>query len=115
MSSPAQAIRAAVEPVRTLAFGSISGTYMGIGTPLTNACRILFLQNLTDATLMFSFNGVDDNFPLPSEGFLLLDLTANKAQNGGFFVSAEQRVYVKDLGVPTTGSVYLTAFYGIDI
>ena len=52
----AKAIRLAPEPVRTLAFGSIEVAYMGIGTAFTKPIRILMIQNLTDESLMFSFD-----------------------------------------------------------
>lgn len=112
--SSSLAIRFAAEALRSIAFGSISASYMGIGTALANPARQLFLQNLTDATLMFSFDGVNDHFPLPASGFLLLDLTANKTIQQGWFLAEGQRLYVKELGTPTTGSVYFSVFYGTE-
>lgn len=106
------AVRMLAEPVRTTAFGSISGTYIGVGTVLANPCRIMFVQNLTDATLMFSLDGVNDHFPLPANGFLVLDISSNQSLAQGFFMSQGQRLYVKEIGVPTTGSVYFSSFYG---
>jgi hypothetical protein len=107
-----QAIRLQMEPVRTLAFGSISGTYMGIGTSFVNPIRLIFIQNLTDVTLMFSLDGINDHFPLPTNGFLLLDVTSNKSIAQGFFIAEGTRVYVKEIGDPSTGSVYVTTMYG---
>jgi hypothetical protein len=108
-----QSLRMQVEPVRTLAAGSIIPTYTSIGTGFTNPARLIHLQNLTDATLWFSYNGVDDHFPLVEQSFLLLDVTSNKADaGGGYFLPAGQRIYVRRLIVPTTGSVYLTVYYG---
>jgi hypothetical protein len=106
------AIRMLPEPVRSLAFGSISGTYAGIGTSFSNAIRIIFVQNLTDSTLMFSLNGIDDHFPLPANGFLLLDVTANKTLPQGAFIAEGTRIYVKEVGAPSMGNVYVSTFYG---
>jgi len=106
------AIRILAEPVRSLAFGSISGTYAGIGASFSHAIRIIFIQNLTDETLMFSLNGIDDHFPLPANGFLLLDVTANKTLAQGAFLAEGTRVYVKEIASPSTGSVYVSVFYG---
>lgn len=111
----ALAIRLMPEPVRSLAFGSIGAGYMGIGSPLANAARIVFIQNLTDETLMFSLNGIDDHFPLFAESFLLLDVTANKTVPQGFYIAEGTRFYVKEVGTPSSGSVYVTVFYGIEI
>jgi hypothetical protein len=111
-----QEIRIMLEPVRHLDFGTISGTYMGVGTPISNAARQFFIQNLTDETLMFSFDGVNDHFPLPSEGFLLDDITSNKTSLQGFYLTEGTRLYVRELDTPPgTGSVYFTVFYGTSI
>lgn len=108
-------IRFRAEPVRSLAAGSISGTYMGVGTSVSHPVRQFFIQNLTDVTLMFSLDGTNDHFPLPSNGFFLNDIMSNKSTIGsGLFFSEGDRLYVKEIGVPTTGSVYFSVFYGSD-
>lgn len=109
------AIRLLPETQKSLAFGSIGAVYSGIGTALTQKIRIFFLQNLTDATLQFSFDGINDHFPLPPNGYILLDITANKTREQGFFVGEGQRIYVKEIGTPTSGSVYLSTFYGSEV
>jgi len=107
------AIRLVPEDLRSLAFGSIGAAYMGIGTAITEPVRIFHLQNLTDAHLMFSFGGVDDHTVIPSGGYLLIDVTANKSFDGGFFLGEGERIYAKEItGSPTLGAVYLTTFYG---
>lgn len=109
----ALAIRVLPEPVRSLAFGSISGTYAAIGTAFANPIRIIFIQNLTDKSLMFSFDGTNDHFPLVAEAFLLLDVTSNSSVSQGFFLAQGTKMYVKDLGsAATIGDVYVSVFYG---
>lgn len=108
----ALAIKLLFEPMRSLAFGSIVSGYMGVGTSLSNPVRQIFVQNLTDGTLTFSFNGVDDHFVLPTQGFLLLDITSNKTQNTGFYIEKGSRLYVKRLDTPSLGSVYFSVMYG---
>jgi hypothetical protein len=110
------AIRLRAETLRTVLFGSISGTYMGIGTAFNHPIRIFHLQNLTDQLLIFSFDGINDTLALPSNGFLLLDVTSNKTIQQGFFLADGDRIYVKDNGTPaTTGAVYLSVFYGQEV
>lgn len=105
------AVRLLAEPLRSLAFGSISGTYAGIGPVLANPCRIIHFTNNTDVLLTFSFDGVDDHFVIPSGSFLLLDITTNRTFTGGaMHISQGQRFYVK--GSPGAGAVYLSVFYG---
>lgn len=106
------AIRMRPEPQRTLAFGSIVAGYAGVGTAISNPARIIIVQNLTDATLQFSFDGIDDHFPLVSNGHLVLDISSNKTIDTGFFLAEGDRLYVKRLGTPTSGSVYFTVLYG---
>lgn len=107
------AIRLQAEALRSLAFGSISAVYAGIGTSFAKPIRILNVQNLTDQTLLFSFNGIDDHFILPTEGFIILDVTTNKSLSQGWYIAEGTRLYVRDNGTPTTsGAVYVSAFYG---
>lgn len=99
------------EVLRTLAFGSISGTYAGVGTPLKYPGRIYYLVNTTDVLLTFSWDGINDHFVVPSMSHIIIDITSNKTTNGGAFMVAENtRTYVK--GAPTLGAVYLSSFFG---
>lgn len=110
------AIRLMPEIVRTVAFGAIGANYIGIGTAMTRPIRIILLQNLTDRTVMFSFDGINDHMPLALNGYMLLDITANKTISQGFFLAEGQRIYVRALtGIPTIGAVYLTTFYGAEV
>lgn len=106
------AVRMMAEPVRSLAFGSIGAAYMGVGTSVDAPSRMIYIQNITNANLMFSFDGVNDHFPLPANGYILLDVTANKTAEAGFFLAQNQRLYVKEIDTPTSGAVYFTSFYG---
>lgn len=120
----ALAIRMLAEPVRYLAAASVAASYRALdqsgAVPATTGAvdhpiRQFFIQNLTDAVLMFSFDGVNDHFPLPGNGFFLSDIMSNKSTNGGAWYLAENDVlYVKQSGVPTTGSVFFSVFYGKD-
>ena len=105
------AVRLYPEPLRTLAFGSISGTYAAIGSALLNPSRILYIVNTTDVLLTFSFDGVNDHFVIPSQSYILLDVTANTSIQGSFINIAQgQKIYVQ--GSPSSGSVYLSTFFG---
>lgn len=111
MATLNSAIRIVPDLLRSLAFGSISGTYAGIGTPFTYPVRIMHIYNNTDALLTFSVDGVNDNWVIPASSFLLLDLTANHTSYGGAsYMAAGTRVYVK--GSPSMNSVYLATWYG---
>jgi len=105
-------IRLQMEPVRSLEAADIDVGYMGIGTSIQHPIRMIFVQNLTDETCMFSLDGINDNFPLPPNGFLLLDVTSNRSLSQGFFIAEGTRVYVKYVsGAPDMGSVYVSTMY----
>jgi len=109
-------VRMKFEPVRTLGFAAVGAGYMGVGTAIDHPARQIFIQNLTDETLMFSFDGLVDHFPLPANGFFLNDITSNKSnQAGDFNIAQGDRLYVKHLGAaPTLGNVYFSVIYGSD-
>ena len=104
----ARETRVVFEPVRTIAFGAITPGYVGIGDPFSRPVRWILIQNLTDKNLMFSFNGVDDHFPLCAQGYLLSDWASNKLTSDGFYIPENTRIYVKQMGVPASGAVYVT-------
>ncbi len=108
-------MRMHAQALRSLAAGSVGAGWSAIGTPFTSQIRILQIWNLTDALLTFSFTGPIDNvehFVLPAQGFVLFDLTANKSSNDpGFYLADGTQLYAKQNGVPTTGSIYVTALY----
>lgn len=108
------AVRLWPETLRTLAHGSISGTYAGIGTAISNPTRIYLIQNFTDVQMFFSWDGINDHMTLSSGGFILLDVTMNRSNVGGSLNIAEgTRVYVRNgTDSPTLGGVYLSVFYG---
>jgi hypothetical protein len=105
-------IRYIPETQSSLAFGSIVAGYTAINTGFTRPIRQLFVQNLTDGLLQFSFDGTNDHFPLPANGFMLVDVTANEVNNEGFFIGQGTIISVKRIDTPTSGSVYVSAFYG---
>jgi|SRR5579862_3214782 hypothetical protein len=109
------AIRIFPEPVRSLAFGSIVVGYTAIGTPLAFPSRLLVFQNLTDASVMVSWDGVNNHQPIGINGYMIMDITANKTNNGGAFaIHAGTQFYIKYLsGAPSVGSFYLSTYYGI--
>jgi hypothetical protein len=111
MATLSSAIRIVPDTLRTLAFGSISGTYAGIGTPFTYPVRIMHIYNGTDVLLTFSIDGINDYFVVPASSFILLDLTANMTAYGGAaYIGAGTRIYVK--GSPSLSAVYLSVWYG---
>ncbi len=108
----AYGIELRAESQDSIAAASIGASYSAIGnTPFQHPMRLLIFQNLTDALLQFSFDGVNDHFPLAANSTLIIDLMTNSSQPSGFFASVGTQLMVKRIGTPTTGSVYVSAFY----
>jgi len=102
-----------MEPQREIGFAAIGVGYMSIGTALDHPIRMYELHNLTNAKLQFSIDGVDDHFPLPANGYKIVDVVSNGATTDGWFIGKGTSFYVKTLGAaPTSGDVYLCVSYG---
>lgn len=97
------------EAQKVIAFGAIGVGYTGIGTATTKPGISYIIQNLTDADLQFSWNGVDDHFPLAAGSQYVQDIGANGPKNIDLIaLPVGSRLYVKQIGAPTTGSVYFS-------
>lgn len=109
--------RAEFEILRTLPFGLIGAAYTGVGLKFANPVRLLKVTNNTDANLLVSFNGVDDQDIVVAYGFFLYDLCSNKTDAAGILeLSAGKRLYVKqEAWAPTVGSVYATIIYASQV
>ncbi len=106
----AQIVRAML--VRTIGFASIGGSYVNIGDAITNSLRVVWIQNMTDAALMFSFDSINDHFPIAANSYVLLDLNSNQNQiNTGLTLGIGTRLWVREIGNPTSGTVYFSGFY----
>ncbi len=115
MSLNLNAIRMAFEPQRSLAFGSIVAGYTAVGTALAHPARQILLYNGTDALLQFSIDGVTNHFVMPAAGYLIDDITSNKSEGSkGLYMNKGSILYVKRIGVPSSGSVYFSVVYATD-
>lgn len=106
------AVRLAPEPIRSLAAGSVVAGYTAVGSALAYPARIIIFNNLTDEDVMFSFDGTNDHVAIAGPGSFVLDVCANKALADGLFIAQGTTFYVKRIGTPSSGSVYISVFYG---
>ena len=115
MASNNYSLRMYPNPLMVLGHGSITGVYAQIGTPLPFPVRLIKFQNTTDVDVIISWDGIVDHQYIPSNGsFDLFDITTNKINDQGFYITKGQRFFVSDAGtIPTLGSVIITSFYGI--
>lgn len=100
------------EVLRTLAFGSISGTYANVGSSFDNPLRIVVIKNYTDADMIFSWDDANDNHFLKVNEVLQLEITANNEPADFLAVPRGTQFRVKDNGsAATMGAVYIEAVY----
>jgi hypothetical protein len=106
---PGQVVR--FDALRSLAAGSISGSFTAVGSSFGHPMRLVKFVNATDALLTLSFDGVTSNDVIPAGGFALYDMTTNKTLPDTTFVFQNgTQVYVS--GAPTVNSFYVVAVYG---
>ena len=105
------------DTLRSLAFGSISGTYAAVGSPFTVNPRIICITNNTDADMIFSDDNTNSigNFYLAKGTFKLFDLTANMDPNidDTLLLPIGTTIYVKQAAAPSTGNVIVEIVYAV--
>ena len=105
--------RANLEALRSLAFGSISGSYAAVGTATANPVRLFCITNNTEGDMLFSRDGVADELFVGAGSFKLFDLQSNINPNkeDRFVFDQGTTFYVKQLQSPVSGSVYIEILY----
>ena len=101
------------DTIKSVAFGSITGSYANLGSALSFPLQILIIKNTTDVTLFVSENGTDDHYELPAgttDGF---DLQTN-AISGAMGVKAagtQFQVKANSGSLPATGKIIIQGQY----
>lgn len=102
-----------IDILRTLAFGSISGTYAAVGTPFTFAARLICITNNTDGDMFFSIDGTNNYLFIASYSFKLFDLNTNRVlQQQLWILPIGTQFYVKQSTSPSKGAVYIEVLGG---
>lgn len=105
---------ARADSIRTLAFGSITGSYVAVGAAITHNWRIFKITNDTDGDLLVSFDGTTDNLFIPAMSFTLYDLSTNApplAEVDNLVLGINTQFYVKESTAPTKGAVWIEGIY----
>jgi hypothetical protein len=108
----AGSIVALFDEYRTLAFSSITSSYVAIGTPFAHTVRLLKIINTCDTDMSISFDGVTNNDYIPAGSFSLYDICTNEVTDAGWFFSLGTQVYVKQTSAPSRGGVFVITLYG---
>lgn len=113
MSNTVLAMRLTAIPVQTVAFGSITGSFVAMGAAMPAPIRILKISNTTDADMYISYNGTTIQDVIPASSGMILDITTNKSMPVGAYLAQGTVVYVRYVTAPTSGNVYLSAYYTV--
>jgi len=105
--------RANFEDLRSLAFGSISGSYAAVGTAVASPVRLFCLTNNTEGDMIFSLDGTNDHFFVAAGSFKLIDIQSNINPNkeDKYVLDQGTIFYVKQDTGPVSGSVYVEVMY----
>ena len=85
----------------------------GVGSAFAYPIKLLKIVNLTNANLIVSYDGVNNQDIVTANGGCIYDVAANKADPAGTFqLSVGDRVYVmEETSAPTSGNVYVVVVY----
>jgi hypothetical protein len=100
------------DALRSLAFGSISGTYAALGSVFLHPMRIIRIINTTVGDVIISFDGIVDHLFVPAGSFVLYDFCSDTEPSLPFLVASRTQIYCKQSTAPVSGAVYLEATYG---
>lgn len=100
------------DALRTLGYASTSSSFVALGAAFQHIMRIVKFVNNTDGDMIISFDGTTENEFVPAGGFVLYDLTSNRAVDDEFVMQIGTQIYVKQSTVPTKGDVYAVCIYG---
>ncbi len=105
--------KAMVDTIRSTAFGSITGSFLAIGTPFGFQARIICFTNTTDKDVFLSMDGVNSQILVPAGSFKLFDVTTNHrpVNQDDFCFAIGTQWYVKYAAAPSLGAVYIEVIY----
>lgn len=95
----------------SLAFGLIGASYSLVGQLQDGNRRFFAVTNYTDALLQFSFDGIVDHFVVMPYTGRIWDIGSNKQFSQTFLMQPTTGIYVKRIGTPTSGAVYVEYGY----
>ena|ERR1700687_2438834 len=101
------------EALKSLAFGSISGTYAAIGTATVNAWDQCFINNTTDQDITVSFDGTNDHVRLGANQVIALGEGTLSVirQNGKIPIGTQFYAKQSTATAPTKNAIIVMGFY----
>lgn len=104
---------ASFETLRTVAFGSITGSFAALGTPLANQSLAFRVINTTDQDIEISFDGVNAQLYVVAGTFVLYDVSSDKNPSKNLCIPQHTQVFVKYVSAPSKGTVVFETLYSL--
>jgi hypothetical protein len=100
------------DELRSIDFGSISGTYTEITPSFEHVVRIINFDNNTDGDMFISLDGVTNHLFMPANSLKVFDLTTNRSDyNSSWAFAKGTRIFIKQSSAPTSGSFYIACIF----
>jgi hypothetical protein len=105
--------QAKMDAIRSVPFGSITGSFVALGTPLQFPARIACFTNTTDQDMFLSTDGSTSQIFVPAGSFKLFDITTNHrpVNHDDFVFAIGTQFSVKYASAPSKGGVYIEILY----
>ena len=102
------------DTLRSVAFGSITSSYVALGPVLPSYAVQLTFKNNTDGIVYLSTDGVNDMIALPAGWGEADDIRTNAPNVTDYFYSEGTQFYIKYSGsAPSMGSFYMQVLLAI--
>lgn len=102
------------DTIRSIAAGSLSGSYATVGSALAHNWRIVKFTNNTDGDLLLSTDGTTNMIFVPAGSFTLYDLSTNAPPvmvSDCLELALGTQFYAKTSTAATTGSLWIEGIY----
>lgn len=98
--------------IRTIAHGSISGSYAAVGTPLGFPVRLICFTNNTDGDMFISVDGANNCLFIAAGSFKLFDIGTNRVHAAPIWsIASGTQFYIMQSSAPTKGNFYIECLY----
>ena len=101
---------AAFDVLRSVAFGSITTSYVAVGAELPSSAVAVTFKNNTNGIVLVSIDGINDMLVYPASSYGVYDIRTNAPNGIDYLLPKGTSFLIKYSGsAPTSGSFYIEA------
>lgn len=98
------------DTLRSVAFGSLTTSYVQIGAALPSPCVAITFKNTTNGLILVSTDGINDMLVYPAQSYGVYDIRTNAPLATDYLIPSNTPLLVKYSGIaPNIGSFYIEA------